>query len=259
MSVDHASKLAALLDRLAREYPDLRVAPGPQWGPAVIDESEPILGEFVRSMLLWESTTPMAEAALTRIQSGVVDFNELRVCLPDELVALMGEQYPRARERADRLRAALSELFTRAHAVTLRHLSEMGKRDVLHYLESLSGVPQFVAARVALLCLGNHAMPVDSRILRVLADAQAVPPSESEDGASGFVEHRLRAGELLSAYLHLQARADELGSGDGAAAGGGASAKPAATPAERPKRSSRGGRSGGAASGAVTPRRATDA
>lgn len=255
MSVDHSSRLLSLLERLAEEYPDIQATPVPLWGPPMIDETEPILREFVRSMLLWESTSAKAEAALMRIQAGVVDFNELRVCLSGELVGLMGEAYPRARERADRLRAALSELFTRAHAVTLRQLTEMGKREVLQYLESLSGVPQFVASRVALVCLGNHAMPMDSRILHVLAEAQAVGPCETQDGASGVMEHRIRAGELLIAYLHLQAKADELGVSEYGTASG---AKPGGG-SERPKRQVRGNRAGGAKSGALPPKRGADA
>ncbi|MBC7773097.1 MAG: hypothetical protein H7210_11415 [Pyrinomonadaceae bacterium] len=257
MSVDHSSKLSLLLERLARAYPDIQPTPTPQWGQPMIDEGEPMLSEFVRSMLLWESTTAKAEAALKRIQTGVVDFNELRVCLPGELVGLMGETYPLARERAERLRAALNEIFTRGHAVTLKHLAELGKREVLHYLESLSGVPQFVAARVALLFLGNHAMPVDSRILRVLLEAQAVAPGETQDSAASMLEHRIRAGELMIAYLHLQARADELGAAEQGPSGNGV--KAAAASEERPKRTIRGGRSANVKPGATPPKRAADA
>jgi len=244
VSIDQPTRLASLLDRLAREYSDIQAEPNRSSGRSVVDAEEPILGEFLRSMLMWECTSAKAEAAFKRVQGAVVDFNELRVCLPRELVSLMGETYPRARERADRMRAALSEVFTRAHSVTLRQLTEMGKREAFVYLESLSGVPRYVAARVALLCLGNHVMPVDSRVLRVLTDAHAAAPDETEDGAAGILERRIRAGELATAYLHLQAKADEHDADGHGQSGNGAKTDGAAP--ERTKRSGRSGRAGGA-------------
>jgi len=206
VSVDQAAKLSTLLERLGRDYPDIQASPA----VPSIDPDEPLLAEFVRSMMLWECTQPKAAAAMKRLESQIVDFNELRVCIPRELVRLIGETYPRAGERAERLKAALADLYSRAHAVTLKHLSDMGKREVKSYLETLNGVPSFVAARVALLFLGNHSMPMDSRSLRVLIEASVVPEGETIESAASLLERKIRAGELALAYLRLQARSDEL-------------------------------------------------
>lgn len=206
MSVDHAGKLESLINRLAKEYPDVQ----PRAIEPSIDADEPLLAEFVRSMLLWESTQAKAAAAMKRLEAGVVDFNELRVCLPRDLVRMMGENYPAARDRAERLRAALNDVYKQKHAVTLKHVQDLGKREAKQYLESLNGTPSFVSSRVALLHHGNHSMPVDSRIFAVLVEAKAVPPEETIETAAGWVERKIRAGELTSAYLRMQAKADEL-------------------------------------------------
>ncbi|MGE3108760.1 MAG: hypothetical protein AB7G11_11710 [Phycisphaerales bacterium] len=206
MSVDHAAKLGTLLDRLARDYPDAEVSP---IVPA-IEPDEPLLAELVRSLLLWECTQTAAASAMRRIEAAVVDFNELRVCLPGDLVRLIGEDYPAALDRAERLRATLGDLYRHHHAVTLRHVQDLGKREAKQYLDTLSGVPPFVSARVALLGHGNHSMPMDSRIYCVLAEAKAVPSDDGVDAAAGWVERRVRAGELTAAYIRLQARADEI-------------------------------------------------
>lgn len=227
-SVEGAGRLSGFLDDLARRS-------ARQHTPApLLDAAEPILGEFVRSFLIWESTTAKAAAAAKRIEGAVVDFNELRVCLPEELVGLLGERYPRAGERAQRLRASLHELFVRHHAVSLEHLAEMPKREAYVYLESLEGVPAFVAARVHLLCLGGHSAPVDSRIAAALSDAGLIEPGTTAESVAGMIERRIRAGELASAYLHLQHWADE-GPGVEARASRGARAGPKNTrsPARR--------------------------
>ncbi len=205
MSVDHAAKLGVLLERLAKEHPDVQP---PVIEPS-IDPDEPMLAEFVRSMLLWECTQARAAAAMKRIEAGVVDFNELRVCLPRDLVRLFGDGYPQALVRAERLRAALNDVYRQRHAVTLQHVQQLGKREAKQYLESLSGVPGFVSSRLAMLGHGNHSMPMDSRLMGVLLDAKAIEPDETIDGAAGWVERKVRAGELTQVYLRLQSRSDE--------------------------------------------------
>lgn len=245
MTVDHAAKLTTLLERLAKDYPDIQ----PPVMESAIEPDEPLLAEFVRSMLLWESTQTKAAAAMKRVEAGVVDYNELRVCLPRDLVLLIGETYPHARDRAERLRAALADVYNQNHAVTLRHVAELGKREAKQYLESLSGVPGFVAARVALLSHGNHSMPVDSRILSVLVEAKAVPLTDGAESAASWVERKVRAGDLTHVYLRLQSRADELklehgtgtthsvGNGRTSAKGRGASHSSAEQPSTKPKKS----------------------
>ena len=136
-TINHADQLQALLSRLKKQF-----SPEP---PAPIEDP---LEQLVSSLLLWESTASKAEAARRRLIAAVVDINELRVCLPEEIVALLGERYPRGEERALRLRAALNDIYVREHAVSLEHLKKMNKRDARQYLESLEGVPQYVAARV---------------------------------------------------------------------------------------------------------------
>ena len=126
-ATEHSKEVIGLMRKLRSEYSHaLEADAAPQ---AVVDPAEPLLGEFVRSFMIWESTTAKAEAVLKRMADAVVDFNELRVCLPDELARMMGERYPRVEERALRLRAALNEIYHRQHAVTLEPLLTMNKRD----------------------------------------------------------------------------------------------------------------------------------
>lgn len=174
-------------------------------------EPDPTTQQFVYSMLLWESSQSRATAAFGRLRTALVDFNELRVCLPDEIVAILGPRYPRVEERAERLRAALREIFARQNAVTLEPLRDLPKRDARLYLATLEGVPPFVAARVALLALGAHAFPVDSRIQSLLvrragrhADPVLLDPATTPETLASWLERQIRAGEAAAVYLALE-------------------------------------------------------
>lgn len=165
---------------------------------------DPVVVEMVRSFLTWESGSDFAERTLAHIRDHVVDFNELRVFLPEEIAAMMGDD-PRAQERAERLRASLSELYVREHDMRLAHLAEEGKRDVRAYLDTLDGMHPFVAARVSLLRFGGHAFPVDCRLRDALARAKVVPAEQPPSEVSGWIERQVRAGEALPNYIALEA------------------------------------------------------
>jgi hypothetical protein len=203
---EHAREVVALVKKLRADYAS---ALEPCECAPPIDRGEPVLGEFIRSFMIWEATSAKAATVLGRIESSVVDFNELRVCLPDELVSMMGERYPRVEERALRLRAALNEIYQRQHAVTLEPLSALGKREAKDYLDSLEGVPRFVSSRVFLLCMGGHAAPVDGRIARRLVESEVTDPGSTPDAAAASLERKVRAGDLGEVYRLLQAWADD--------------------------------------------------
>jgi hypothetical protein len=207
-SAESSKELASLLKTLRAQYAEALAVPMPPVCCS-FDPGEPLLGCFVRSFLIWESTTPKAVQAIRRIESSIVDFNELRTCMPDEIVRIIGERYPRAAERALRLRTALNVIFAREHRVTLEPVAGLGRKEAREHFDKLDGVPAFVASRVCLLGLAHHTAPVDSRIHRRLIEARIAPADSTPDEAAAIVERKARPGELPKVYLLLQAWADE--------------------------------------------------
>src|SRR5438132_833778 len=67
------------------------------------------------------------------------------------------------------------------------------------------GLPHFVAARVVLLCLGGHAVPIDERLCGLLGAEEAIQSGATADEASSWLEHQLHAGEAGPAYALLEA------------------------------------------------------
>lgn len=198
MSDAFAPVLQAFLTRL----------PLPEEGEAAriepVAHLDPVINELVYSLLLWEASPASARDAHHRMVGAFVDLNELRICMPDELIALLGSRYPRAEERAIRLKMALNDIFRLEHGMSLARLQDIPKRDARQFLSELPSVPGFVASRVCLIALGAHAFPVDERLRGTLIGEGACDAEHNTDQCAVWLERQLRAGEACVAYLKLE-------------------------------------------------------
>jgi hypothetical protein len=205
---DPAKRLSTLVRKLRSKHTDLTP---PTIQPEPADECHPLVHELVFSMLLWEASTGQAKAALRRIRESFVDYNELRICVPDEVAIVLGEKYPLAHERALRMRSVLNDIFQRQHAVTLKHLAEAPKREARTFLDSLEGMPAFVAARVLLVSGLGHGVPVDERLRDLLAGASVVDAEQTPEATGSWLDRNTKSEEALATHLLLQAWSDDEG------------------------------------------------
>jgi len=203
---DPSKKLQSLVKRLRAEHGEPGEAPFTP--PFPTDDFGVVLHQLIYSMLLWESTTSHANHAAKRLLEAVVDLNELRICFAEELAELFGERYPKCKERAQRLKAALTEIFKREHSLNLDRLAQMNKRDARTYLETLDGLPLYVAHRLLLVCVGGHAIPCDHRLQHLLEDEKAIEPGLSIEDASSWLEHQFKSGEGPEIHFLLQRWSD---------------------------------------------------
>jgi hypothetical protein len=205
---DPTKKLASLLRKLKVQF---QAVEPPPILPDPPDEFDALVHQLVFSMLLWEASTGQAKGALRRIRESVVDYNELRVCVPDEVAHVMGDKYPLAHERAMRLRSALNDIYHRQHSICLKHLPDLGRREARAYLDSLEGMPPYVSGRVCLIGAISHAVPVDDRLCELLVQEQVLEAGCHSDAATTWLERHVRAEEALESHLLLQAWSDEHG------------------------------------------------
>jgi endonuclease III len=203
----YAPKFSALLRQLRKKFQ-----------PKPLPRHDPVT-QLVLAFLEWDASPKQAEAAHQRLMSLVVDNNDLRVSHPDEVVAVIGERYPKAAERAHRLREALQDIFIREHAVSLEGLGKRSKKEIHHYLASLKGVTPYVAAQVMLLCFDVHAVPVDEPLARLLKKEGVVDAEASVEAIQGFLERHVKAAVAVEVHAVLRAWVDAAGS-RGASAGG---------------------------------------
>jgi endonuclease III len=182
-----------------------KIGKSPATAPAETDDAVTVL---VKSFLLWDATTGKATAAYKRLMERVVDFNDLRVSMPHEILECIGPRYPRALERCQRLRAALRHTYKREHAVSLERLGNMGKREVRKYLRSLDGIAPYVADRVMLLCFDTHCIPVDGRLRRALVKAAVCDDAVEVSELGSWLARHVKASDAAAIHQALQAWAD---------------------------------------------------
>ncbi len=182
-------KLTALIKRLRTQHAPAAIPNrAPDFG---FEDADPVVRELVYSLLLWETTSSNARSAFRKLTETFLDVNHLRVAMPDEIAAALGERYPKALERASRLRAVLFDVFKRENGLHMSRVSGASKRDARTYLDSLEGMPPFAAARVAGVSMGVHAFAVDDRLLRLLVAEKVVEPALSSAEAGRWLEHHV--------------------------------------------------------------------
>lgn len=167
-----------------------------------------VLRHLVFAMLMWEATAAAAAPAYRKLKHAFVDFNELRVALPHEVAQVIGESYPKAEERAARLKSMLLDVHRREHSLSVAKLLDVGKREARLYLESLDGAPAYAAARVFLVALGGHAIPVDERLRVLLVREKSAEEGLTPEQAASWAERQIKAGDALAAHVALQLWAD---------------------------------------------------
>jgi endonuclease III len=195
----------------ARNLTSLLRKLGKSRDPLPLEDSDPIT-VLVMSFLMWDSTTVRANAAYKRLMDRVVDYNDLRVSMPHELVEWIGPRYPQVLDRCQRLRAARRHMYKREHAVSLDRLKDMGRREVKSYLRSLDGIAPYVADRVTLLCFDAHCVPVDARLYRSLVKAGVGDETVEIADMASWLARQVKAADAVVTHRALQTWADKMGS-----------------------------------------------
>jgi len=207
------------------------------------DHADP-LDQLVYSFLLWETTRKQADAAFDKLNKAIVDYNDLRVSDPAEIVEAIGKRYSRAEDRAIRLQAALNAIYVNEHAVTLAPLADKPKRQARQYLAALEGMTPFVCARVTLLSLGGHAMPVDEALSGRLKRDEAADDQAAIEEIQAFLEKQIRSAEAKQAHAALLRYVENTPAPGRGKASASASAKRAGASRKRGAGGNTGSRSG---------------
>lgn len=205
---DPSKKLHALVKRLRAKHPEPAPTVTPAW-----DGAEPLVAELVFALLLADSSSSVAARAFHGLQSTFVDVNDLRIALSDEIAEQLGEGDAQRHERAARIKAALMDVYQREHATSLASLTDAGKRETRHYLESLSGITPFVVSRLNLLHLSGTGLPVDETLLKRLHAERAVEAGATCQAAGEWIPKQFEPGQAfghpLALHALFQAWADE--------------------------------------------------
>lgn len=178
-----ATECARCLKQLIRS---LRTKLGKLGRPAAGDAiTQMILGVFARDV-----PESKARAALDRLRALVVDYNELRVVPPIEMAELVGALSD-ARLKCEDLSRALNKVFAIEHEVSLERLRELPRKEVCEYLEKIDGLDAYSRARIRLLGLQQHAIPLDEAMWAYARRQKIVDRRCPLDEAQRFLERRI--------------------------------------------------------------------
>jgi len=165
----------------------------------------------LRAILAEETTAKEADEALERIRRHFVDLNDLRVSRPREIRDVLGQNFPRSAHKARVMPRMLDQVFKRHNTMIWDFLEDMGKVQARAYFEKLEDVRPFVAATLVRDCLGAHAFPVDTDILRVLGRLGIVDPAkESEPKVQAFLERAVKADRAYEMHWLLKRLAEDV-------------------------------------------------
>jgi hypothetical protein len=174
--------------------------------PRVPDYKDPI-ESVVYAIVSEQTTLPEAKSALRKMKNHFVDYNDLRVSRPEEIIDILGIAAEPAEKIAESLTAVLNAVFSRYDKVSLVGLFDVGKRQARKELQELECFSDFVLGYCFLTSLKGHAIPLTERMAEFLHESELVYPSAKTDAIEGFLERQISTanGYLFYTMLRLEA------------------------------------------------------
>lgn len=146
--------------------------------------------QMILGILSRDMPESKAREALEKMRSMVVDYNELRVIPPMELAEQIGD-YPEVRSKCEDVCRALNKVFALDHSVGMERLTEMSPKDAAAYLDKIDGLEAYTRARIRLLALRHHAIPLDEAMWAYAKSEGIVDPKADLDEAQRFLERQV--------------------------------------------------------------------
>ena len=137
-----------------------------------------------------------------------VDFNDLRVSRPEEIMETIGQNNDSVINLADLLKSILGAIFSKYNTVSLEFLRKLGKRQAKEILEKIDGVSSFVLDYCMLVALGAHTIPLTHKMVQYLRSKGLVYADSDERDISGFLLRQVAAKNAYEFYALIR-RASE--------------------------------------------------
>ena len=167
--------------------------------------------QLILGVLSRDTPETKASEGLERLRSMVVDYNELRVIPPIELAAIFSD-FPDARLKCEDISRALNSVFAQEHSISLERLTGLPRREVQSLLENLDGLEPYTRARIRLLGLQQHAIPLDEAMWALVRAEHVVDPRCPHLEAQQFLERQIAEEDAVEFYALLKRHAwNELG------------------------------------------------
>jgi endonuclease III len=201
-SKEYSGKVHKLCRSLKRRYPKVEK----------VAYEEPV-DSLVYAIVSEHISEAAAESAIKKFADYFVDLNDLRVSRAEEVVELLGGDTSVTRHIAVPLAKALSAVFTKYHAVSLKALKKTGKRPARKTLEKMDGVSRFAVNYCMLTSLQAHAVPLNQKMIDYLRSEHLVHPEAAEEEIEGFLTRLVPAEEAYQFYSLLRRQCESRRAG----------------------------------------------
>jgi endonuclease III len=159
---------------------------------------------IVYAIISENSSQDKANSAMKRIADNFVDFNDLRVSRPEEIVDVLAKDMPASGDTALRLISFLTAVFTKYNMVTLKTLKKIGKRPAREALEKMEAISRFAVDYCMLTSLNGHAIPLTQGMVEYLRRNELVHPEAGQQQISGFLARQISAENAYPFYTLLR-------------------------------------------------------
>ncbi|MDD5134945.1 MAG: hypothetical protein PHP01_05995 [Phycisphaerae bacterium] len=165
---------------------------------------KPLSGDFIESLvfavLSEKSSESCAKAALKKILSHFVDFNDLRVARIEEISEVIGADIEGPEKCALRLTVLLNAIFQKYDCLSPQEFLDAGKKNMQDILEKLNGMSAFVCDYILLTVLDAHAMPMTEKMIQYFKTYGIIDPEADDAQIKSFVERRITAANAYTFY-----------------------------------------------------------
>ena len=194
-TIGSVNKIKSLLSALRKQF---KAAAPPQG-------MEP-LDVLTLAILRRNCTLGEATEGLRRLHEEFVDFNEMRVAPPKDIVDLLQRNMADVRMKAEQLTQTLNRVYDHGNELDLKHLAEMGKRELKEHLRGSLLLDEFGEAYLMSHLFDAPVVPMDDRLAGKLKEEGYFAPDASATRMREVLEEaipgrsRPEAFELLSQY-----------------------------------------------------------
>jgi len=175
-------------------------------------EYEDITESLVHAAILEHMSEPVTRAAFKKFDEHFVDFNDMRVARPEEIVEMLSQDSEDSRKVGSGVIRILGSIFRKYNNVSLESLRKVGKRQARIIIEKFDGVSRFCVDYSMLTALQGHAIPLTEPMIKYLKEKELVHPEAQLDDIEGFLTRQISAANAYEFYSLLR-RESEKGSG----------------------------------------------
>lgn len=196
-SKEYSQKVRKLYRSLECNYPKVKKT----------TYDEPV-DALIYAIIAEKMSSTATQSAMKRFADYFVDWNDLRVSRPEEIVEMLGADTSVTRDIASALTRALGAVFDKYNMVSLKVLKKIGKRPARQALEKMTDLSRFVVSYCMLTSLYGHAIPLTKKMIDYLRSKQLIHPDADEQQIEGFLARQISAENAYEFYALLRRQSE---------------------------------------------------